>query len=80
MPSVGPLEILVVIAIAAFWLAIIGLLAYAAVTLGRRRRATAGPVGPDLEDPAMADLRARFARGEIDEAEYQNRRAILQGR
>ena len=78
MPSVGPLELLVVIAIAAFWLAIIGLLAYAAVTLGRRRRARAGPAGPDVE--AMAELRARFARGEIDEVEYQRRRSVLEGR
>jgi uncharacterized membrane protein len=76
MPNVGPLELLVVIAIAAFWLAIIGLLAYGAVTLGRRRRA---PAAPDVEDPALADLRTRFARGEIDEAEYQRRRSILQG-
>jgi uncharacterized membrane protein len=81
MPSVGPLELLVVIAIAAFWLAIIGLLAYGAVALGRRRRrrATAGPAGPGAEDPALVDLRTRFARGEIDEAEYQRRRSVLQG-
>jgi putative membrane protein len=76
MPNVGPLELLVVIAIAAFWLAIIGLLAYAAVTLGRRRRA---PAGTGAEDPALADLRTRFARGEIDEAEFQRRRSVLQG-
>jgi len=80
MPSVGPLELLVVIAIAAFWLAIIGLLAYAAVTLRRRHRATAGPAVPDVEDPAMAELRTRFARGEIDEVEYQRRRSVLEGR
>jgi uncharacterized membrane protein len=78
MPNVGPLELLIVIAITGFWLAIIGLLAYGAVTLGRRRRAPA-VAGPDVEDPALADLRTRFARGEIDEAEYQRRRSVLQG-
>lgn len=31
-------------------------------------------------DPALATLRDRFARGEIDRAEYEERRAILLGR
>jgi uncharacterized membrane protein len=32
------------------------------------------------EDPALATLRERFARGEIDRAEYEERRAVLRGR
>jgi len=32
------------------------------------------------EDPALVTLRERFARGEIDRAEYEERRAVLQGR
>ncbi len=33
--------------------------------------------GPDHEDVALDVLRNRFARGEIDEAEYRHRRATL---
>jgi uncharacterized membrane protein len=32
------------------------------------------------EDPALSTLRERFARGEIDRAEYEERRAVLRGR
>ena len=32
------------------------------------------------EDPALVTLRERFARGEIDRAEYEERRAVLKGR
>jgi uncharacterized membrane protein len=32
------------------------------------------------EDPALITLRERFARGEIDRAEYEERRAILKGK
>jgi putative membrane protein len=32
------------------------------------------------EDPALTTLRERFARGEIDRAEYEERRAVLRGR
>jgi len=35
---------------------------------------------PPREDPAVAELKARFARGEIDTAEYQVRiRALEEG-
>ena len=33
---------------------------------------------PDREDVALDVLRSRFAKGEIDEAEYRRRRATLQ--
>ena len=32
------------------------------------------------EDAALTTLRERFARGEIDRAEYEERRAVLRGR
>jgi uncharacterized membrane protein len=46
---------------------------------GRRsRRYELAPATP--QDPALMTLRERFARGEIDRAEYEERRAILLGR
>jgi uncharacterized membrane protein len=38
------------------------------------------PAPPTPQDPALLTLRERFARGEIDRAEYEERRAILLGR
>jgi uncharacterized membrane protein len=38
------------------------------------------PSPADPQDPALTTLRERFARGEIDRAEYEERRAILLGR
>jgi len=79
MPSVGSFELLVILVISVFWFAVIGLLAYGAVTLVRRR-GSGDARGSGAGDPAMDDLRVRFARGEIDDAEYQRRLAVLQGR
>jgi putative membrane protein len=44
-------------------------------------RAVAGPAPhvPPRHDPALTALRERFARGEIDEAEYQARKRVLEG-
>ena len=39
----------------------------------------ADQVGSLLRPAALRDARARFARGEIDEAEYQQRLAVLRG-
>ena len=35
--------------------------------------------GPPREDPAVAELKARYARGEIDTAEFQVRLRELSG-
>jgi putative membrane protein len=40
-----------------------------------RRGSHEGPATPD----ALEILRQRYARGEIDEAEYERRRAVLKG-
>jgi putative membrane protein len=79
MPGVGLLEILVVFVIGAFWVAVIALLILGARALTTRRGDAARTRDGSATDPAMDDLRGRFARGEIDEAEYQRRRSILQG-
>lgn len=41
------------------------------------RRADAAPVTPAWADPAVGELRVRFARGEIDADEYQRRANLL---
>jgi putative membrane protein len=44
------------------------------------RNTNGGPGGtsrPPAEDPALATLRERFARGEIDADEYEQRRKLL---
>lgn len=67
------------------WLLIVALfwgLVVAAIVLGirwliraDRRGSHEGPATPD----ALEILRQRYARGEIDEAEYERRRAVLKG-
>ncbi len=51
------------------------------VLVGRARRPVEGPPGqppaPNA-DPALATLRDRFARGEIDETEYTERQRALE--
>ena len=75
MPNVGLAEILIIIvllgAFVLLGLAVIVLLTW---LFHRTQPATAPP-----RDPALDDLRTRFARGEIDEAEYRRLLAILQG-
>jgi uncharacterized membrane protein len=59
-----------------FWAVFVGLIAVGVALLlrlvGRQRTNQ-----PDL-DPALATLRERFAHGEIDAAEYQARRRVLE--
>ena len=71
------IEWVVVLIIVFFWGLVI-----AAIVLGirwliraDRRGSHEGPVTPD----ALEILRQRYARGEIDEAEYERRRAVLRG-
>ncbi len=45
-----------------------------------RRRTTTPPANSAPEDNAMTLLRERFARGEIEEAEYRERRHLLLNR
>jgi uncharacterized membrane protein len=76
MADIGLMDVILTVAVALIWIAVGGLLVYALVTLARRvvgrTRVAASPA-----DPALDALRMRFARGEIDEAEYRRLRSDL---
>jgi putative membrane protein len=72
MPSPGPTEILVIIAIAAMFVIPVVIV----VNLLRSNTRSAG----SDRDPAIDILRQRLAKGEIDEIEFQRLRSALQGR
>jgi LPXTG-motif cell wall-anchored protein len=67
MDPIGIGEILATAAVWLLWIGVIVLIGRGVVSLFRRRR-----------DPAVETLRSRFARGEIDEAEYERLRTTLQ--
>ena len=56
------------------WIIILGVIVLAAVFLGKGRFTTA----KKKEDPAIDILKRRFANGEIDEDEYEERKAVLE--
>ncbi len=58
-----------------FWVAVILVVVYAIRTWGHESRMRNGDNA--AEDRALATLRARYARGEIDHAEYEERRRNL---
>jgi uncharacterized membrane protein len=73
MPSPGPLEFIIILAIIAiFVVPVVLILAFA------RRARPSAVVAPPGRDPALDALRTRLATGEIDESEYQRLRATLQ--
>ena len=73
MPNVGPLELIIILAIIAIFVVPIVLI----VSFARRGRPSVVETAP-ARGPALDALRTRFASGEIDEAEYQRLRATLQ--
>jgi uncharacterized membrane protein len=73
MPSPGPLELIIILAIIAIFVVPIVLI----VAFAQRGRPSAVITAP-ARDPALDALRTRLASGEIDEAEYQRLRATLQ--
>jgi len=73
MPHVGVVELIVILAIIAIF-ALPILLFVVIARLGRANVVVATPA----RDPALDALRSRLAAGEIDEAEYQRLRAVLQ--
>lgn len=75
MPNVGLAEIMIMIVI----LGVFVLLGYVVIVLFARGLHRTLPATTPPRDPALDDLRTRFARGEIDEAEYRRLLAVLQG-
>ena len=65
MPSIGPLELVIILAIVAMFVAVPYLL-------------IRGIVRANRGDTAMDALRTRLATGEIDQAEYERLRSVLQ--
>lgn len=74
MPTPGPLEVIVILLILA--LVVLPVVVIFIVVRGlQSNRQTAAPD----RDPAMDALRTRFARGEIDEVEFQRLSSALRG-
>jgi uncharacterized membrane protein len=73
MPSVGAVDLLIILAIIAIFVVPIMLIV---AFVGRARPRAV--VAPPARDPALDALRTRLAAGEIDEGEYQRLLAVLQ--
>ena len=74
MPTVGPIELVIVLMI--FAMVVVVPIALILVVVRRGGRA-AGPAGFP-SDPALDALRTRFANGDIDEIEFESLRSVLQ--
>jgi putative membrane protein len=81
--GVGILAIVMFLAVLAFWALVIVGLVYGVRWLIRADRNSRLPGGPGAGGPPPNDpleiLRQRYARGEIDEEEYERRRKTLTG-
>ena len=75
MPTPGPLDYLFVIA----GILLIVIVAYALIVGVARGMHRVMPATTPPRDPAMDALRTRLANGEIDDAEFQRLRSVLQG-
>jgi len=77
MPDVGFAAVLIVIVIAAFWGGLLALIFLGIRALIRQNASDRYRPTPPSEDTALELLRQRYARGEIDSAEYEERRRTL---
>lgn len=64
------------------WVIIVGLIIYGIVLFTMKQAAKKGNSSAvkEREDSSMEVLRERFARGEIDEQEFEERKAFLQNK
>ena len=79
MPNVGLAQIMILIVGVFVILGVFDLLGCVVIVLLARGLHRTLPATTPPRDPALDDLRTRFARGEIDEAEYRRPLAIMQG-
>jgi uncharacterized membrane protein len=79
MPSIGPFEAALTALYGLVAIAVLVLFFYALIVLAARVVHRVLPATQAPPDPAIATLRDRFARGEIDEAEYKRQRSVLHG-
>lgn len=76
MPNVGPVEIVIILVIFALMIVVPFALILGLARVLRR----SGPATPPPGDPALDALRTRFASGDLDEAEFERLRSVLQRR
>jgi uncharacterized membrane protein len=80
MPNVGPIELVLATAVFVAVLLAIVLMCYAVIVSVARVLHRTMPATTPPRDPAMDVLRTRLANGEIDQAEFQRLRSVLQSR
>ena len=78
-PGFGLAELLIVFVFVAFWGGILALIFLGIRWLLRQNAADRDHPGAPTQDTALELLRQRYARGEIDSAEYEERRRTLGG-
>jgi uncharacterized membrane protein len=80
MPDIGIPEILAIVAEAALLIALpVAVILLVARLWDRSRRPSSGATAMP-RDPAIDAIRTRFAKGDIDQAEYERLRSVLQRR
>ena len=76
----GIVEIVWIFLIALVWVAVIAAIALGIRWLIRNERGSGSPRSPGLRpDDPLEILRGRYARGEIDDEEFERRRRMLGG-
>jgi uncharacterized membrane protein len=78
MSNLGPAELLITTVVFIAVILAIVLICYAVIVSVARVLHRAMPATNPPRDPAMDALRTRLANGEIEEAEFQRLRSILQ--
>ncbi len=78
MPEVGAVEVILTAIAGIVTIGIVVLAGYATIVLVARILHRSLPATTPPRDPALDALRTRLATGEIDEAEYERLRSVLQ--
>ncbi len=78
MPEVGAVEVILTVITGVVTIGIIVVAGYAIIVLLARVLHRSLPATTPPRDPALDALRTRLATGEIDEAEYERLRSVLQ--